>query len=133
MLIFQPFFRILLWPRCTRRPSFPSWQEKYFNFDSNFWQKKLLDLNVREKSRYIKVKVEHNLLFMFGPPEISWVIWGIKSICLNFLPVFYLIYPSSKQIICFDFWKQKMVLPIFYVPWEKSVKNELKVYFLWFL
>jgi hypothetical protein len=33
------------------------------------------------------------------------------------LPVFYLIQPSSKQIICFDFQKQNRVLPVvFYVP-----------------
>jgi hypothetical protein len=37
---------------------------------------------------------------------------------LQLLPVFYLIHPSSKQIICFDFQKQNSVLPIvFYVPW----------------
>jgi hypothetical protein len=29
-------------------------------------------------ARYIKVKVEHYLLFMFNPPKISWVILGIK-------------------------------------------------------
>ncbi len=40
---------------------------------------------------------------------------------LQILPVFYLIQPSSKQIICFDFWKQNNVLPIvFYVPWLNS-------------
>jgi hypothetical protein len=68
--------------------------------------------------RYIKVKVEHYLLFMFSPPKISWVVLGIKYICLHLLPVFYLIQqPSSEQIICFDFWKQNSVLPIvFYVP-----------------
>ncbi len=68
--------------------------------------------------RYIKVKVEHNLLFMFSPPKLSWVISGIKYICLHLLPVFYLIQPSSKQIICFDFRKQNSVLPIvFYIAW----------------
>jgi hypothetical protein len=84
----------------------------------------LFTLNYREakksssmKLRYIKVKVEHYLLFMFSPPKISWVVSGIKYICLHLLPVFYLIQPSSKQIICFDFRKQNSVLPIvFYVP-----------------
>ncbi len=55
------------------------------------------------KPRYIKVKVENYLLFMFSPPKISWVISVIKYICLHLLPVFYLIQPSSKQIICFVF------------------------------
>jgi hypothetical protein len=63
------------------------------------------------KSRHIKVKVEHCLLFMFSPPKISWVILGIRYICLHFVTVFYLIQPSSKQIICFDFGKQNSVLP----------------------
>jgi hypothetical protein len=59
---------------------------------------------------------------MFSPPKISWVISGIKYICLRLLPVFYLIQPSSKQIICFDFRKQNSVLPIvFYVPWLYSI------------
>ncbi len=67
--------------------------------------------------RYIEVKVEHNLLFMFSPPKISKAVSGIKYICLHLLPVFCLIQPSSKQIICFDFQKQNSVLPIvFYVP-----------------
>jgi hypothetical protein len=72
------------------------------------------------RSRYIKVKVEHYLLFMFSPPKISWVVWKMKKHFLQLLPVFYLIQPSSKQIICFDFdsGKQKSVLPmVFYVPW----------------
>ncbi len=65
-----------------------------------------------------KVKVKHYLLFMFSPPKISWVILGIKYICLHLIPVFYLIRPSSKQIICFNFCKENSVLPIvFYVPW----------------
>ncbi len=69
-------------------------------------------------SRYVKVKVEHYLLFMFRPPKISWAVWEIKYIFLHYLPVIYLIQPSSKQIICFDFRKQNSVLPIvFYVPW----------------
>ncbi len=63
-------------------------------------------------ARYIKVKVEHYLLFMFSPPKISWLVSGIKYICLHLLPVFYLIQPSSKQFICFDFQKEKSVLPI---------------------
>ncbi len=68
--------------------------------------------------RYIKVKVEHYLLFMFSPPKISWVVWGIKYICLHVFTVFYLIQPSSNQIICFEFGKQNSVLPtVFYVPW----------------
>jgi hypothetical protein len=68
--------------------------------------------------RYIKVKVEHYLLFMFSHPKISWVVSGIKYICLLLLPVFYLIQPSSEQIICFDFQKQNSVVPIvFYVPY----------------
>ncbi len=73
-----------------------------------------------QKSRYIKVKVEHYFLFMFNPPKISMVVSGIKYICFHLLPVFYLIQPSSKQIICFDFRQQNSVLPIvFYVPWQK--------------
>ena len=56
---------------------------------------------------------------MFSPPKISWVVSGLKYICVHLLPVFYLIQPSSKQIICFDFQKQNSVLPIvFYVPCE---------------
>ncbi len=79
-------------------------------------------------SRYIKLKVEHYSLFMFSPPKISWVISGIKDICLHLLPVFYLIQPSSKQFICFDFQKQNSVLPIvFYVPWfDSCTKKVLK-------
>ncbi len=69
-------------------------------------------------TRYIKVKVEHYLLFMFSPPKISWVVSGIKYICLHLFTVFYLVQPSSKQIIYFDFRKQNSVLPIvFYVPY----------------
>ncbi len=77
--------------------------------------------NTKEKKypRHIKVKVEHYLLFMFSPPKISWVVSGIKYICLHLLPVFYLIQPSSKQIICFDYQKLNSVLPkILYVPWK---------------
>ncbi len=62
-------------------------------------------------SRYIKVKVEQYLMFMFSPPKISWVVSEIKYIILHLLPVFYLIQPSSKRIICFDFRKQNSVLP----------------------
>ncbi len=62
--------------------------------------------------RYLKVKVEHYLLFMLSPPKISLVVSGIKYICLHLLPVFYLIQPSSKQIFCFDFRKQNSVLPM---------------------
>jgi hypothetical protein len=40
--------------------------------------------------RYIKVKVKHYLLFMFSPPKISWVVSGIKYICLHLIPVFYI-------------------------------------------
>jgi hypothetical protein len=77
------------------------------------------DDGILEIPRYIKVKVEHYLLFMFSPPKMSWVVSGIKYICLHLLPVFYLIQPSGTQIICFDFQKQNSVLPIvFYVPWE---------------
>ncbi len=55
---------------------------------------------------------------MFSPPKISSTVWGIKYICLQLFTVFYLIQPSSKQIICFDFGKQNSMLPIvFYVPW----------------
>jgi hypothetical protein len=37
---------------------------------------------------------------------------------IHLLTVFYLIQPSSKQIICFDFEKQNGGLPkVFYVPW----------------
>jgi hypothetical protein len=31
-------------------------------------------------ARYIKVKVEHYLLFMFSPTKISWIVSGIKYI-----------------------------------------------------
>jgi hypothetical protein len=83
-----------------------------------------------EKSRYIKVKVEHYLLFMFSPPKISWVVSGIKYICLHLLPVFYLIQPSSKQFICFDFQKQNSMLPVvFYVPCGKQKKRYLNANF----
>jgi hypothetical protein len=34
-------------------------------------------------TRYIKVKVEHYLFFMFSPPKISWTIWLTKYICLH--------------------------------------------------
>ncbi len=69
------------------------------------------------EQRYIKVNVEHYLLFMFSPPKINQTIPGLKYICLHLFTVFYLIQPSSKQIICFDFRKQNSVLPIvFYVP-----------------
>ncbi len=75
-------------------------------------------------SRYIKVKVEHYLLFKFSPPKISCVVSGIKYICFHLLQVFYVIQPSSKQIICFDFRKQNSVLPIvFYVPWWLCKEN----------
>jgi hypothetical protein len=55
-----------------------------------------------------KIKVHKSkgitlLLFLFSPPKISWVVSGIKYICLHLIPVFYLIQPSSKQNICFDF------------------------------
>ncbi len=88
------------------------------------------------------MKVEHYLLFMFSPPKISWVVSGIKYICLHLLPVFYLIHPSSKQIICFDFRKQNSVLLplVFYLPWryqspnlfllENNGQNLLKLFFL---
>ncbi len=67
--------------------------------------------------RYIRVKVEHYLLFTFSPPKISWAVSGIKDFCFHLHPVFYLIQPSSKQIICFDFRKKNSVLPIvFYIP-----------------
>ncbi len=76
------------------------------------------------QARYIKVKVEHYLLFMFSPPKICWAVSGIKYICLHLIHVFYLIQPSSKQIICFDFRKQNSVLPIvFYVPWIQGPWN----------
>jgi hypothetical protein len=69
-------------------------------------------------ARYIKIKVERYLLFMFRTPKISWVVSGIKYIYLHLLLVLYLIQPSSKQIICFDFQKQNSVLLIvFYIPW----------------
>ena len=69
------------------------------------------------------------MLFLFSPPKISWVVSGIKYICLHSLTVFYLIQPSSNQIICFDFRKQNSVLPIvFHVPWKdlyiKTSQNE---------
>ncbi len=55
---------------------------------------------------------------MFSPPKISYTVWGIKYICLQWYTVSYLIQPSSKHIVCFDFGKQNSVLPIvFYVLW----------------
>ncbi len=45
--------------------------------------------------------------------------------------IFYLIQPSSKQIIWFDFGKQNSVLPIvFYVPCGKVLlgQNEKRIY-----
>ncbi len=84
---------------------------------SNVTKNCLCPQKMTQYPRYIKVKVEHYLLFMFSPPKISWVVSVIKYICLHLLPVFYVIQPSSKQIICFDFRKQNSVLPIvFYVP-----------------
>ncbi len=50
-------------------------------------------------ARYIKVMVEHYLLFMFSPPKISWVVSGINYICLHLLPVFYLIQPSDLKVV----------------------------------
>ncbi len=70
------------------------------------------------QARYLKLWIKHlaikvhisrgrtQFVFMFSPPKITWVISGIKYICLHLLPVFYIIQPSSKQIICFDFRKQ---------------------------
>ncbi len=55
---------------------------------------KHFDISYSYHTRYIKVKVEHYLLF--SPPKISWVVSGINYICLHLLPVFYLIQPSSK-------------------------------------
>ena len=52
--------------------------------------------------RYLELKVGHYLLFMFSPPKISSTVYGIKSICLLVLTVFYLTQTSSKQILCFD-------------------------------
>ncbi len=79
------------------------------------------------KPRYIKVKVKHYLLFMFSPLKISCAIWGIKYIFLQLPPVFYLIKPSSKQIICFDFQKQNSALTIvFYAPCLKHRRTDKK-------
>ncbi len=74
------------------------------------------------KARYIKVMVEHYLLFMYSPPNISWAVWGIKYIFYSYF-LFSILHfqPFSKQIICFDIRKQNSVLPIvFYVPWLKG-------------
>jgi hypothetical protein len=61
------------------------------------------------------------MMFMFSPTKISWVVSGIKCICLNLLPVFYLIQPFSKQIICFELQKQNSALPlVFSVPCPKA-------------
>ncbi len=54
---------------------------------------------------------------MYSPPKISWVISGIKYICLHLLSVLYLIQPSSKQIICFDFQKNCVLPIVLYVPY----------------
>ncbi len=79
--------------------------------------------------RFIKVKVEHYLLFMVSPPKISFTVRGIKYISLHLLTDFYLIQPSSKKIICFDFGKQNSVLPIvLYVPWKDlSIATYIKI------
>jgi hypothetical protein len=55
---------------------------------------------------------------MLSPPKISHIdSLSNKIHFLHFIPVFYLIQPSSKQIICFEFGKQNSVQPIvFYVP-----------------
>jgi hypothetical protein len=70
---------------------------------------------------------------MFSPPKISLTVWGIKYICLHLFTVFYLIQPSSKQIICFDFRKQNSVLPIVvYVPcltWDINLKRNIPMDF----
>ncbi len=50
----------------------------------------------QNNARYIKVKVEHYLLFMFSPPKISLTVWRIEYICLHLCTVSYLIQPSSK-------------------------------------
>jgi hypothetical protein len=85
-----------------------------------------LSLQLYMSARYIKVKVEHYLVFMFSPPKITWAVWGIKYI-FYLLPVFYLIKASSKQIIWFDFQKQNSVLPIiFYVPCISGFPDNLK-------
>ncbi len=74
------------------------------------------------QARNIKVKVQHYLLFMFSPPKINKTVRGIKYICLLIFTVFYLIQPTSIQIIWFDFGKQNNVLPIvFYVPCIQEV------------
>ncbi len=68
-----------------------------------------------------KSKVEHYFLFMFSPPKTSLTIQGIKYICLQLITAFYLIQPSSKQIICVEFRKQNSELPIvFYVSWLRQ-------------
>ncbi len=96
-------------------------KEKIFWINIRSWGK---DVATRSsgnlKSRYIKVKVEHYLLFMFSLPKIRSVVSGIKYICLHLLPVFFLIQLSSKQIICFDFRKQNSVLPIVFYSILKS-------------
>ncbi len=92
------------------------WANKSVIFLSNF--QTCCDKILLFHARYIRVQVEHYLLFMFSPPKISQTIWWIKYICLRLFTDFYLIQPSNKQIVCFDFGKQNIVLPtVFYVPW----------------
>ncbi len=75
--------------------------------------------NGQVQPRYINVKVEHYLLFSLKTVfKIKLGHLRNKIHFLQLLPVFYLIQPSNKWIICFDFRKQNSVLPIvFYVPW----------------
>ncbi len=49
----------------------------------NYLCKHIADLTCCQKARYIKLKVEHYLLFMFSPPKISYTVWGIKYICFQ--------------------------------------------------
>ncbi len=96
-----------------------------------FMREKKLSRMKFVKSKVHKSKGRTLFVFMFSPPKISWVVSGIKkNICLHLLHVFYLIQPSSKRFICFDFRKQNSVLPIvFYVPWSKvNISVESKMY-----
>ncbi len=79
--------------------------ETYLYFLASFlWQDCLSfnwGMNNQDKcntyTSYIKVKLEHYLLFMISPPKISSAVLGIKYICLHLFMVFYLIQPSAPQ------------------------------------
>ncbi len=53
-------------------------------------------------TRYIKLKVDHYLLFMFSPQKYARLFEVLlKYVWLHFLIVFYMTQPSNKQKFCF--------------------------------